>query len=228
PASRPKEGRSPHSTVRGYRSDPQAMHSCNFLESIDRFLVEKNQIQCPLFGWKVCLDQHVYKLCDRPSFCQHLLRDHAGGTHTGDGIDFEEIERLIPQNKIKTTDAVAIQDTEYFLAQIQALRHLIVGQTCRRNFFAGSLIFGLVVKELLSGPDFGNGKPDIFRPLFQYTGGIFHPLYKLFDQSLVINYPYFVQGFRNILPTVNLGHNRKSTRLNSSHVKISYAVFCLK
>src|SRR5690606_3752502 len=24
------------------------------------------------------------------------------------------------------------------------------------------------------------------------------------------------------------GHNRKSTRLNSSHVKISYAVFCLK
>src|SRR5207302_6000226 len=26
----------------------------------------------------------------------------------------------------------------------------------------------------------------------------------------------------------NLGQDRKSTRLNSSHVKISYAVFCLK
>src|SRR5690606_39532494 len=26
----------------------------------------------------------------------------------------------------------------------------------------------------------------------------------------------------------NLGKDRKSTRLNSSHVKISYAVFCLK
>src|SRR5690606_40822060 len=27
---------------------------------------------------------------------------------------------------------------------------------------------------------------------------------------------------------VHLGEDRKSTRLNSSHVKISYAVFCLK
>src|SRR5690606_40819969 len=27
---------------------------------------------------------------------------------------------------------------------------------------------------------------------------------------------------------VSLGEDRKSTRLNSSHVKISYAVFCLK
>src|SRR5690606_40367475 len=39
-------------------------------------------------------------------------------------------------------------------------------------------------------------------------------------------------GFRNIsvLPetTGNLTEDRKSTRLNSSHVKISYAVFCLK
>src|SRR5690606_41757418 len=29
-------------------------------------------------------------------------------------------------------------------------------------------------------------------------------------------------------PTVAAGRDRKSTRLNSSHVKISYAVFCLK
>src|SRR5690606_16244717 len=29
-------------------------------------------------------------------------------------------------------------------------------------------------------------------------------------------------------PTVIQGEDRKSTRLNSSHVKISYAVFCLK
>src|SRR5690606_40894873 len=27
---------------------------------------------------------------------------------------------------------------------------------------------------------------------------------------------------------INIGTDRKSTRLNSSHVKISYAVFCLK
>src|SRR5690606_32327848 len=29
-------------------------------------------------------------------------------------------------------------------------------------------------------------------------------------------------------PTYSIGEDRKSTRLNSSHVKISYAVFCLK
>src|SRR5690606_40824519 len=31
-----------------------------------------------------------------------------------------------------------------------------------------------------------------------------------------------------LLPGAQLGADRKSTRLNSSHVKISYAVFCLK
>src|SRR3989442_10825874 len=29
-------------------------------------------------------------------------------------------------------------------------------------------------------------------------------------------------------PVIGLGEDRKSTRLNSSHVRISYAVFCLK
>src|SRR5690606_40614994 len=32
----------------------------------------------------------------------------------------------------------------------------------------------------------------------------------------------------NYFPTLSLSRDRKSTRLNSSHVKISYAVFCLK
>src|SRR5690606_6095623 len=35
--------------------------------------------------------------------------------------------------------------------------------------------------------------------------------------------PLFPEGFRNDVQV-----DRKSTRLNSSHVKISYAVFCLK
>src|SRR5690606_39338018 len=35
----------------------------------------------------------------------------------------------------------------------------------------------------------------------------------------------FVQWYGNLHPT---DRDRKSTRLNSSHVKISYAVFCLK
>src|SRR5207302_11106288 len=40
-----------------------------------------------------------------------------------------------------------------------------------------------------------------------------------------------VQGLHQRAPTLRqlpLGADRKSTRLNSSHVKISYAVFCLK
>src|SRR5690606_41975599 len=35
-------------------------------------------------------------------------------------------------------------------------------------------------------------------------------------------------GFPDILGLVVVTEDRKSTRLNSSHVKISYAVFCLK
>src|SRR5690606_39960737 len=34
-------------------------------------------------------------------------------------------------------------------------------------------------------------------------------------------------GFDRMVAEVCLGKDRKSTRLNSSHVKISYAVFCL-
>src|SRR5688500_19516147 len=36
------------------------------------------------------------------------------------------------------------------------------------------------------------------------------------------------EGARFGLPEVQLGLDRKSTRLNSSHLVISYAVFCLK
>src|SRR3712207_8421552 len=38
--------------------------------------------------------------------------------------------------------------------------------------------------------------------------------------------PY--KGGLRFHPSVNLGIDRKSTRLNSSHANISYAVFCLK
>src|SRR5690606_39681226 len=37
-----------------------------------------------------------------------------------------------------------------------------------------------------------------------------------------------VQPIQVVAPFVCRGRDRKSTRLNSSHVKISYAVFCLK
>src|SRR5690349_23913348 len=35
-------------------------------------------------------------------------------------------------------------------------------------------------------------------------------------------------GVRDLEAILNEGQDRKSTRLNSSHVEISYAVFCLK
>src|SRR5690606_39443085 len=40
---------------------------------------------------------------------------------------------------------------------------------------------------------------------------------------------YYISDTRDLLLSVPIpGIDRKSTRLNSSHVKISYAVFCLK
>src|SRR5436309_5918431 len=42
------------------------------------------------------------------------------------------------------------------------------------------------------------------------------------------SYPQPADIAANVQRLVALGLDRKSTRLNSSHVKISYAVFCLK
>src|SRR5579871_6926951 len=46
------------------------------------------------------------------------------------------------------------------------------------------------------------------------------------DESGTINHLYANVGVDT--GTVTVGLDRKSTRLNSSHVEISYAVFCLK
>src|SRR6266704_3588159 len=46
----------------------------------------------------------------------------------------------------------------------------------------------------------------------------------IFEQELL---PDSLRGRRYYRPT-DRGQDRKSTRLNSSHVSISYAVFCLK
>src|SRR5699024_8972477 len=44
----------------------------------------------------------------------------------------------------------------------------------------------------------------------------------------VLKQDHFAYEEEQVLETVLMGQDRKSTRLNSSHVSISYAVFCLK
>src|SRR3989442_10854072 len=46
------------------------------------------------------------------------------------------------------------------------------------------------------------------------------------EDWILANSPVFVEGMREA--DAELRRDRKSTRLNSSHVRISYAVFCLK
>src|SRR5690554_7549685 len=48
------------------------------------------------------------------------------------------------------------------------------------------------------------------------------------DQNIFFKKDYGLNGYHYGLIAIVLGLDRKSTRLNSSHVRISYAVFCLK
>src|SRR5690606_5734999 len=49
---------------------------------------------------------------------------------------------------------------------------------------------------------------------------------KAVDTTIVFN--QFLEQNKDSISTLPLDQQKKSTRLNSSHVKISYAVFCLK
>src|SRR2546421_8960505 len=49
-----------------------------------------------------------------------------------------------------------------------------------------------------------------------------------FSRQHFLNFFPLPQGHRSFLPVTFLPADRKSTRLNSSHDQISYAVFCLK
>src|SRR5690554_7297822 len=61
-------------------------------------------------------------------------------------------------------------------------------------------------------------------------GGLMTELANLGENDVVVAFgfePYCAETLR-ALTTARAGGDRKSTRLNSSHVRISYAVFCLK
>src|SRR2546427_9096718 len=66
----------------------------------------------------------------------------------------------------------------------------------------------------------------LFRSLVQIPRAFFHREAARLGFSLAPEQPFAVGMF--FLPTDRAARDRKSTRLNSSHSQISYAVFCLK
>src|SRR2546430_4075251 len=53
--------------------------------------------------------------------------------------------------------------------------------------------------------------------------------HRVLDQGVLLQrHQRLAQGHRDLLDVLGRGADRKSTRLNSSHSQISYAVFCLK
>src|SRR2546430_13459320 len=62
--------------------------------------------------------------------------------------------------------------------------------------------------------------------LFPYTTLFRSVQFTLQNIEFALRHANFVMDFRKLVTPVSL--DRKSTRLNSSHSQISYAVFCLK
>src|SRR5690606_39789126 len=101
------------------------------------------------------------------------------------------------------------------------------------------LSFNLPTPSLISPLSLHDALPILLRP-----GGVFyfrdaHPTLLTIDpdaDGLLVRDRYFANGlaqrweseFTYTGDTRMQSTDRKSTRLNSSHVKISYAVFCLK
>src|SRR5215475_6092298 len=128
---------------------------------------------------------------------------------------------MLARNK---TDALMVAPDTFFASRnVQivtlATRHAIPAiYTVRAYVEHGGLV------------SYGPSVPDAYRQLAVYAGRILRgekpadlPVVQSTKLDLVINLP----TARALNIEVPPG-DRKSTRLNSSHVKISYAVFCLK
>src|SRR5690606_42025499 len=89
-------------------------------------------------------------------------------------------------------------------------------------------IYTLSLHDALPISEQGIGEVRLFKPkgvgLKEYHIRVFSPYGQLIWESRKIEDGQPVEAWDG---TYN-GQDRKSTRLNSSHVKISYAVFCLK
>src|SRR5690625_5489891 len=90
-------------------------------------------------------------------------------------------------------------------------------------------------EELETNTFFVPGNHDVWRKDKSSIDSLFNlnaSKYALTDKVVEINDEWTVVGafpwYDYILETEGMPKDRKSTRLNSSHVAISYAVFCLK
>src|SRR5690606_10233104 len=68
----------------------------------------------------------------------------------------------------------------------------------------------------------------VMLPLFLPEGLTIDKLLRAQIAIILFAAAYIAETVRGGLQAIPKGQDRKSTRLNSSHVKISYAVFCLK
>src|SRR5690554_7136695 len=80
------------------------------------------------------------------------------------------------------------------------------------SLFVALIINSMLTSQFMKVEEEPLTKPKLIRRslIFLIIGAIF----------LILGFAFDIAGLR--------GLNRKSTRLNSSHVRISYAVFCLK
>src|SRR5690554_2149456 len=83
---------------------------------------------------------------------------------------------------------------------------------------------------------FGTEDSILYAACFDANGGVFEPLFGEEDAIISdeLNHASIIDGVRLCKAAryrykhADMAEDRKSTRLNSSHVRISYAVFCLK
>src|SRR5699024_2444063 len=147
------------------------------------------------------------------------------------GLDGQELAHLVP--------GAAVFWIQFFLLVqhlcIRSVQLLHLGQLLQSQLVKG--IFGRLVQSDLLPVGFqklfavsrfavshigiaGLGILDDVRP---QGADFFHSLFRCLDLCLQIVVP-----FSRCRSLCRKGGDRKSTRLNSSHVSISYAVFCLK
>src|SRR5699024_8019955 len=131
---------------------------------------------------------------------------------TVDMIDAEELMSVLEENNI------------YPIARMVVFKDTLLAKEKPEWSFTRS-----------DGSLWSNGNGDSFvnpylSEVWDYNLEIATQAAKLGFKEIQFDYVRFPEGFENYDKELNYGHgqDRKSTRLNSSHVSISYAVFCLK